>query len=204
MIDAFVYDWNELTRGRRLTIKLVLQAIVLAVIVGFGPDLILMLAGYGSEISAYQFKFMAVVIPVVVGVSVLSYRNNPVMDVTTSSLLIDKDVVRVTRHVISETGRRFFAVWDSMEVKGYRVDEVHRIIQVDAKWKVSAYRMRGKEPGSFVDSDIRSHTQTFQLKPEAFFEASAYLQEHCFNITSAMTKEEYEKAKPFIHKHYEL
>lgn len=202
--DAFIYEWHELTKGRRLTAKLILQAVLLAVAVGFGPDLFLLFTGYQSDISIYQFRFMVVAVPVVVGVSVLSYWKNPVADVTTSSLVIDGDVVRVTRHVIAETGRRFFATWDSIEVKSYKIDELHRVIQIDAKWDVSAYCMKGKKPGSFVDSDVRSHPQTFQLAPEAFYTAVRYLQEHNPGMVTDMSVKEYEQARPFIHKHYEI
>ena len=205
MSDIFVYEWHELTKGCRLTVKLIIQAIVLAIIAGFGPDLILMLMGHGSDVYIYQFRFMAIAIPVIIGVSVISYRNNPVADVTTSSLTIDRDVVRVTRHVISETGRRFFATWDSLEVKGFKIDELHRVIQIDAKWKVSAFCMKGKKPGSYVDSDVRSHPQTFQLAPEAFYTAIKYLREYDSYMTiTNMTSEEYDQARPFIHKHYEF
>lgn len=204
MNNVFTYEWHELTKGSKLTAKLIIQATLLAIIVGLGPDLMLMLMGKGSDVYVYQFRFMIMAIPVIVAVSVISYRNNPVADITTSSLFIDGNIVKVTRHVISETGRRFFAVWDSIEIKSYKIDELHRIIQIDAKWKVSAYRMKGQKQGAYVDSDVRSHPQTFQLAPEAFYTAVEYLKEHYSDIISDMTPEEYEKARPFIHKHYEI
>lgn len=204
MDEIFAYEWHELTKGRRLTVKLVLQAVILAVIAGIGPELLFLATGHGSVASMYELKFMMVAIPVIIGVSVISYRNSPVTDITTSSLLVDGDAVKVTRHVISETGRHFFATWDSLEVYAYRVDELHRVIQVDAKWKVSAFRMKGRKPGRFVDSDVRSHPQTFQMAPEAFYSLSAHLKEKCPDIVSVMTPGEYERAKPFIHKHYEI
>lgn len=204
MNKIFTYEWHELTKGCRLTAKLAIQAIILAIIVGFGPDLLLILAGYGSEVDAYQFRFMAIAIPVVVIISILSYRKHPVSDITTSSLQINDQKVKVFRHVIAETGRRFYVIWESVEVKNYKIDEFHRVIQIDATWNVTAYRMKGKEIGDFVDSDIRSHPQTFQITPEIFYEALTYLQEHCFDLVLEMTPEEYEKARPFIHKHYEL
>lgn len=202
MDNAFIYEWHELTKGRRLTAKLILQAILLAVIVGFGPELVLMLMGYAPDI--YQMRYMIVVIPVVVIISVISYWNNPIAEITTSSLAIENNIIRVTRHVITETGRRFFAVWDSIEIKGYKVDEYHRVIQIDAKWSVSAYRLKGTDIGNFVDSDVRSHPQTFQFAPEAFYKATEYLEKNHFDMITEMTAEEYEKAKPFIHKHYEI
>lgn len=204
MNDIFDYKWHELTKGRRLTANLILQAIILAVIVGFGPNLIPMLMGYGSDIYIYQFKFMIVAIPVIIVISVISYYNNPVTDVTTSSLSITHNTAKVTRHVIAETGRRFFVTWDSIEIMAYKINEFHRVIQIDAKWGVSAYRMKGEDAGAFVDSDIRTYPQTFQFTPEAFYSAVAYLREKYPDKMTNMTKEEYEKAEPFIHKHYEI
>lgn len=216
MNDIFSYEWHENTRRNRLTARLVLQAIVLAVIVGFGPDLLFLLIGYDSDLYIYQLCFMSIVIPVIIVTSVLSCYNSSITDVTTSSLVMKENTVKVTRHVTAETGRRFIATWDSLEIIAYKVDEFHRVIQIDAKWKASAYRVKRNRharsssdkfqyiQGSFVDSDIRSHPQTFQFTPESFYKATAYLERNCFEMMTEMTAEEYEKAKPFIHKHYEI
>lgn len=204
MSDAFTYTWHELTRGRRLAARSVIQAILLAIVVGVGPDLVLLLIGHNCNAPGYQLLFMAVAVPVILVISVLSYGNKPVTDVTTSSLIIANSLIRVTRYVISETGRRYYATWDALEVRGYKLDELHRVIQIDATWNVSAFRMKGKNPGPFVDSEIRSYTQTFQLKPESYYTAVDYLKTRCTDMISDMSPDEYEKAETFIHKHYEI
>lgn len=200
--EPFVYEWRELTKARRITPKLILQAVVLAVIVGFVPDLVMYLMGH-SDVYAYQLRFMLVAVPMVVIISVMSYRNNPASDVTTSTLIIDGDIVKVTRHVIAETGRRFFVEWDSLEIKAVKADEMHRIIQFDARWKASAYKEKNGRYAGYVDSDVREHPQTFQLAPEEYYRAVKYLKEWGHVITG-MTTKEYKEARPFIHKHYEL
>lgn len=202
MTDRFTYEWHELAKKRKINPKLLLQAFLLAVVVGIGPELVLMLMGRALDV--YQLRFMMVVIPVVVALSVNSYYTQSAADITTSSLIFENDLVRISRHVTAETGRRFYAVWDSLEIKNIRIDEFHRVIQIDADWQVRAYRMKGTEAGKFVDVDERSYPQTLRLSPESFYDARAHLEKYCFNKISEMTKEEYEKAKPFLLKHYEI
>lgn len=202
MEEPFVYEWKELTKAKRITPKLILQAALLAVIVGFVPDLVMYLAGY-SDVYVYQFRFMLVAVPVVVIISVMSYRSNPASDVTTSTLIIDRDIVKVTRHVIAQTGRRFFVEWCSLEIKEVKADELHRIIQFDARWKASAYKEKRGMAAGYVDADEREHPQTFQLAPEKYYKAVRYLKEWGY-VVKHMTTKEYKDARPFIHKHYEL
>lgn len=204
MNDVFTYEWHELTKGRRLTPKIVLQAVLLSIIVGFGPELVCTLLGYGSRIDVYQIRFMVVAVPVILAISILPYWKNPVNDVTTSSLTIDTDTVRITRHTISGTSRRLFVTWDSTEITECKFDELHRVIQLNGTWITSAYRMKGTKPGPFIDSFTRTQKQTFQLSPETFYKALDYLKEHYADIVSPMDSEEYQNAKPFIHKHYEI
>lgn len=200
--EPFIYEWRELTKAKRITPKLVLQAAVLAVIVGFVPDLAMYLMGH-SDVYVYQLRFMLVAVPVVVIISVMSYRSNPASDITTSTLLIDGDVVKVTRHVIAQTGRRFFVEWYSLDIKIVKTDEMHRIIQFNARWKASAYTEKKGKASRYVDAGIREHPQTFQLAPEQYYKAVEYLKECGYKIED-MTAEDYYVARPFIHKHYEL
>lgn len=202
MTNRFTYEWHELAKKRKMNPKLLLQAFLLAIIAGFGPELVMTLMGRAPDM--YQLRFMAVVIPVVVILSVNSYYTRSAADITTSSLVFENDMIRISRHVTAETGRRFYAVWDSLEIKNIKIDEFHRVIQIDADWQVRAYRMKGTEVGRFVDIDERSYPQTFRLSPEAFYEARAHLEKYCFDKISEMTNEEYEKAKPYILKHYEI
>lgn len=200
--EAFIYEWRELTKARRVTPKLILQAVALAIAVGFVPDLVMYMLGH-SETYAYQFRFMLVAVPVVLFMSVVSVIKKPESDVTTSALVIDGDFVVVKRHVIAQTGRRFFVEWYSIGISAIKIDEMHRTIQFNAKWKVNAYRDKNGKAAGYVDSDVREHPQTFQLTPESYYEAVRYLEENGCRV-EAMTEAEYEKARPFIHKHYEL
>lgn len=202
MNDTFIYEWHELTKGRKLTVKLILQVILLAVIIGLAQEFTFVIMGHTPDI--YHLQYMLGIILVVITVSIISYQKNPVTEVTTSSLTINGDVTQVSRHVITDTGRRFFAVWDSIEITGYKIDEFHRVIQINARWKVSAYKMKGKNVGDYVDSDIRSYPQTILLPPEDFYKALEHLNKTVPDKVMIMTKEEYEKAESFIHKHYTL
>lgn len=203
-MKQFNYEWHELIKGRRLTGKLVLQAVVLAILVGFGPELICMALGYGSDASFYQLRFMAAVIPVILIISILSYRKEPTSEITTSTLNINGDRVTITRYVMSEKEHLFYVTWNSIRVRAIRLDELHRTIQIDGSWEVNAYRVKNGKPGPFIDSEDRIYPQTFQLTPEAYYDAVIYLKAVCPDLLSKLSEDEYEIAKKFIHKHYEI
>lgn len=203
-MKPFIYEWHELIKGRRLTPKLIIQTIILAALVGFGPELICMAMGYGSDASVYQLRFMAAVVPIVLIISIVSYRREPTSEITTSTLCIDWADVKITRFVMSEKEHRFFVTWDSINISAIRMDELHRTIQIDGQWKVSAYEVKNGKQGRFIDSEVRAYPQTFQFSPEAYYEAVMYLEDNCPNMLSELDEKEYQEAKEFIHKHYEI
>lgn len=203
-MEPFIYEWHELIKGRRLTAKLILQAVILAVLVGFGPELVCMAMGYGLDTSIYQLRFMAAVVPIVLIISIISYRKEPTSEVTTSTLCIDGETAKITRYVMSEKEHRFFVTWDSLKITAIRIDELHRTIQINGRWRVSAYGVKKGKPGKFIDSEIRAYPQTFQFTPEAYYEAVLYLEETCPDLLSELDEKEYREAKKFIHKHYEI
>lgn len=199
--DPFIYKWPERTKARRPSWKLILQAVLLTLAVGFGPDLISYLVGYESHIYPYKLYFMLVAVPMILISSIISYRKSPVSDITISSLIIYEDVVKVARHVIAETGRRFYVEWESQQIDVIKIDDDRRIIQVVAEWRVNAHKERRGKVGKYVDSDIREHPQTFQLGTRQYYAAVEYMKENGYKIRQ-MTAEEMEKAKPFLLKHY--
>lgn len=201
--DYFLYEWQELTRARRLSAGLILQCIFLALAVGFGPDLVMYLTGYCSDIYPYKLYFMLLTVPLILILSIQSYRKKPESDITTSTLFIEDDVVAVTRHVIAETGRRFFVEWESIGQAVIKRDDERHILQINAKWKASAYKDVHGKAGRYIDSDCREHPQTFLLKPEKYAEALEYLTDNGYAVVM-MTADELEKAQPFLHKHYEV
>lgn len=202
--DTFIYEWHEPVKGHVISLKMILQAVGLAVVVGLGPELFMMLIGHGNDASVYQLRYMLVLIPVVLIISIISHKNGSRVDVTTSSLVIEDGVVKITRFVTAETGRRFFCEWSSLDLRQVCYDELHRVIQISAAWKVSAHKVKDKKPGAFIDSEIRDYPQTIQLAPEAYYTVIKYLQNNHNDILTEMSKDDYEAARPFIHKHYEI
>lgn len=199
MDDVFIYEWQEPPKGYILTPKLIVHAVFLAAAVGLVHCMMFLFGGDKSSV-VYHAGFMAVAVPAAIVFSVLSCRKVPG---SMSSLAIYSEGVTVARHVVSETGRRYFAVWESLEITGWKYDEACRILQVNAEWDASAYRMRGGRPGRFVDSEVCRYPQTFLLDRKSFDSAMACLRAHCPDMLSPMTPEEYEEALPFIHKHHE-
>lgn len=199
--DPFIYKWPERTKARRPSWKLILQAVLLTLAVGFGPDLITYLAGYEPDIYPYKLYFMLLTVPVILISSIVSYRKSPASEITISSLTIYEDVITVTRHVIAETGRRFYVEWKSLKIKAVKIDDDYRVIQIDARWKASAYKEKHGKVRRYVDSDSREHPQTFQLGTRQYYAAVEYMKENGYKIQQ-MTADEMEKAKPFLLKHY--
>lgn len=199
--EPFIYEWHELTKARKVSWKLVLQCILLALAVGFLPDLVMYLFGYGSDIYPYKLYFMLLTVPLILYYSIKEYRKEPASDITVSTLTIDGDVVTITRHVIAETGRRFFVEWQSLSINSIKTDHEQCVLQINAEWKASAYKESRNKVGRYVDSDCRTQSQTLQLNKEKYHEAVNYLETNGHGMLS-MTSEELEKAQPFLHKHH--
>lgn len=201
---VFLSDWQELVKGKRPTAGLIFEILAVALLAGIGPDVAVLAMGKGTDEVKIRVTIMMIVAVVVAIASVLSYMANPILGATVSTLAIGEDVVRITRHVVSDTGRRYFATWDSLFIEGCSIDEEHHVIQLAGSWKVSAYKMRGNEPGSYVDSEVRTQEQTFQMPADTFHVAVGYIKAHNPGIIKKMTDEQYKKALPFIHKHYSV
>lgn len=204
--EAFIYEWNEPIKKQKITPMMILQAVILSTAISVIPVAMQFFSGgqdrHPAEIISWAV-LMAIMAPVIIMASVRDSGG-----VLPSALLIDRDgIVRITRYVTSDSGRQYFAVWDSLEWRQVRIRERECILQVDASWKVSAHKVKTgifhkkTVPGSFVDSDIRDYPQTFKLPAEDFGRVMGYLK-NCSIPVREMTVSEYEKAVPFLLKHH--
>lgn len=142
MDEAFVYEWEELIKERKPMPIHVFEALLLTVIAGFGTSIHGFISGDGTAI--YQLIFTIIIIAAVFGFSLWKHKKRPDAEVTISSLMVDGDVIIMSRHVVSDTGRRYFTVWHCLGVEEINVEMGQHVIQVCGKWNISAYRVRGK------------------------------------------------------------
>lgn len=206
--EAFIYEWNEPIKKQKITPMMILQAVMLSTAISVIPVAIQFFSGGQDRHPAEMISWavlMAIMAPVIIMASVRDSGG-----VLPSALLIDRDgIIRITRYVTSDSGRQYFAVWDSLEWRQVRIREKECILQIDATWKVSAYKVvkdifhRKTAPGKFVDSDVRDYPQTFKLPPEDFGRAMKYLKT-CSTPVRDMAVSEYEKAVPFLLKHHTI
>ena len=199
MNDLFTYEWKEVLKTQKLSVKTFIQIMVLSFAVGLIPGILFADIRHETKLGVYCSIIMVFIIPVTV-IFLLLKDNGKKTGISTLSMC--KDNIMVSRHVISGTGRYYYAVWDLMEAKMCKIDWKHQVIQMDGKWEVTAYAVKkGGNPGRFIDSDIRSYTQTFQLPKEKFEKAVECLAKWGYPIMK-MTHIEYDEAVPFIRRHY--
>lgn len=204
--EAFIYEWNEPIKKQKITPMMILQAVILSTAISVIPVAMQFFSGGQDRHPAEMISWavlMAIMVPVIIMASVRDSGG-----ILPSALLIDQDgIIRITRYVASDSGRQYFAVWDSLEWRQVRMRDKECILQIDASWKVSAYKVKTgifhkkTVPGGFVDSDIRDYPQTFKLPAEDFSQAMKYLKK-CAIPVREMTVSEYEKAVPFLLKHH--
>lgn len=206
--EVFIYEWNEPARKQKITPMMVLQAVLLGTAFSIIPVVVRFLSGGYSWRSVELISWAALVVILIPAIIIISSHDSK--DVLSSALLIDRvGCVRITRYVTSDSGRQYFATWDSLEWRQIKMREKECILQIDATWKVSAYKVvkdifhRKTAPGKFVDSDVRDYPQTFKLPPEDFGRAMKYLKT-CSTPVRDMAVSEYEKAVPFLLKHHTI
>lgn len=202
MGEKFVYEWQEYVQKKKLSASTIKQALLLALFVGTAPDIILMLTGHSMDVHASHFMFMLLVVPgavlLLAAADIFRCRKMKL----TSTLTFDNGIITVTRHVLGESGRMMYLTWTSTRLDGLKVEKRRSMIQAAAVWEVSTFRMQGRKIGKRIDVDSREYTQTFWLPQEKFLTAISYLESHFQVPVTEMTQEEYEKALPFIYRHY--
>lgn len=203
MSNPFRYEWHEFTKGRRLSMRVILQAAMLSIAAGLGPDILLILIGSQKSADVFSWPIrIAFVALLTIAFIAMSDIHDPEAFIMTTSTLEIGTTVCITRHVTAKTGRQFFVEWESLKPPAFSLDEEHHILQINTEWDVRAYKRAGTKKGRFVDRETRNYPQTLQLSPEAFKNALTFLRDQYPDKLQSMTPEAYEAAKLYILKHY--
>lgn len=198
MDDRFVYEWKESERRPRPGPRFLLEAIFLAAAVACASVLASYVPGQDPSLLWIQTAVTAVATAVIVAASIAYYVMGQPGKEQSELVMKGKDIL-ITRHVTSESGRKYIVTWATMDPRSIAVRRDKGILRIESVWTVTACRRKDRDKPT--DSSVRDYPQTLYLVPERFKEAVSYMDRHGMELRD-MTDKEYNDSLPFLSKHY--